>query len=182
MEDGQESVYDDFGSAAVTASQRVEPNGCEGVGRVQDDDVILAMFRDAGEDVVDQGAFRLDDDQAASGLDVRQRQVSEQGRFADAGWSKDMQVLELFSDRQVQRLYGTRSSRDGHDALGLTRDRQWRQCHRVARWESGQVVVLPLCGDGPPGERQYFVDTQPERPPPRWCRGRQPIGSFAAEA
>jgi hypothetical protein len=63
----------------VTASQRVQSDRGEGVGRVKENDVIPAMLGDAGEYVVDQGAFRLDDHQPTSCLDVRQGQVCEQG-------------------------------------------------------------------------------------------------------
>ena len=78
VKDREERVHDDFGAPAMATSEGVEANGGDEVCRVEDDHVIPPILRDAGEDVVNERAFRFDDDEAASGPDVRQGQVGEQ--------------------------------------------------------------------------------------------------------
>ncbi|MEI2671065.1 MAG: hypothetical protein V9G13_08025 [Marmoricola sp.] len=75
------------------ASQRVDPYGV-GVGGIDHDDISLPGLVGTSQDVVDQIAFRVNDDYATALCDVLKGQVCQQGRLAHSGRTKDVQMAQ----------------------------------------------------------------------------------------
>ncbi len=98
VEDSQHLIGDQLRGATTTAED-VETNWLLLVGRIDYHDVVDAVPWHPCQYILDEIAFRVDDDDTSSSVNVLQDEVQHQGRFADACRSQDVQMLKsVFGD------------------------------------------------------------------------------------
>ena len=81
------------------------------VERIEHIDPLLAAVGDAGEDLLDQVALRIDHDRAAASVEIVEHEPRDQRRLADPGRAEQVQVVARVGDREHNRARRARSHR-----------------------------------------------------------------------
>ena len=84
------------------ASERVQADGPLRIRWIKNHNIAKPALRNASQNVVDELAFRVDDNHSPAGGHVLDDQVQENRALAGAGRPDDVQVLESVGDREAK--------------------------------------------------------------------------------
>ncbi len=107
FEDPDQTRSDDAVHRGVDILQHVESDGVLAIRRIEDDDVIGTVAGDIVEDVIGEITVRIDDRYAFARLDIGEDHVVEQGGFAHAGLTDDIDMPTTILRTDTKELVHT---------------------------------------------------------------------------